>query len=624
MIFPDTILHNSGTRLKLDDTLLLLGFREPTSRADVQNLLDQTSVRLEEITSVQEQNGHQVKREVNHTNRLYWVHSRDGKSISNNDLGSLRQTLSNQLEWVGPVLRFPAAKANPKGHPVCALPHVLIVKPKKASVTEDLNHALAMFGLGYREGISQYLNGLRLYYLAPSSNAPMMHAVRHVLPPTAAHDLQIRLRDKKYEDLIASIHLDYMPMFVPAAGPNDPYYSQQWNLQQIKAEQGWTQAGWKTSVNPFPAGTGVRVAIIDGAGFQLDHEDLAAGINPELAATFYTPGTTPDRLIGPPDGGREQGQSHGTRCAGILAARCNNKDAAGNSYIGITGLAGACEIVPLKIEGNITSTFAAAIGYATDSNCQIISYSDSAPELQDPTVLHQIETAFTQNVTICAAAGNDDQGQVGYPAAYQNYVIACGATDHSVNEDRCTGNVWNSGGSNYGDALSVVAPGVDIYTCDNGNRYVPDFWGTSAATPHVAALAALIISEYPALKTQASVVRAIIEGSADEVGRVTVVDTTRYPNAAVGDNLPYGPSAIHPTKNWNWETGYGRINVFKAMQLADQLLTPDRPGTHPAFDDLKDIQREIIERLRTTVRYPIIPPTRPKTPPGPKKEIVSK
>ena len=611
MIFPPAIPHNSGTQLKLDNTLLLLGFRKPISRADVQHLLDQTSVRLEENVHVQEQNGNQIKRKVNHTNRLYWVHSLDGKFISDDHLGNLKHGLANELEWLGPVLRFPATKANPKGHPVCALPHVLIVKPKAEAIIGDLDHALVTLGLRYQADISQYLNGLRLYYLAPSSNPVIMHAVHQVLPPTAAHDLQITLRDKKFEDLVATTHLDYMPMFVPAASPIiDPMYINQWYHPQIKAQEGWEHAGWDIHSGPFPAGAGVRVAIIDD-GVELAHQDLTKGFNNydnrALSATFYTPqpNQTNNPEIGPPNGGLPQAEAHGTRCAGVLAARCNNE-------IGITGLAGACEIISLRTFGNIVSTFVAAVNYAVANHCHIISYSNADQSLSDQTVATAIENTFHQKVLICAAAGNYDT-EVDYPARFQDYVIACGATD--TNDDRCNG-VWASStgsGSNYGDHISVVAPGVNILTCDTSDSYFHRFEGTSSATPQVAALAALIMSRYPLLKGQPGRVRAIIEASADEVGTVTVVDTTRYPGTGKGDPLPYLTSATHLTKNWNWETGYGRINMFEAMKLASKVI---RRPLDEAFLPIRDLT--LMKRKRTSRRPPKIPP-RPKTPPGPKK-----
>lgn len=129
-------------------------------------------------------------------------------------------------------------------------------------------------------------------------------------------------------------------------------------------------------------------------------------------------------------------------------------------------------------------------------------------------------------------------------------------------------------GSNYGPDVSVVAPGVECFTADqtgsagfnkNGGRaktwggkdyrscgttdgkYFSLMNGTSAATPHVAGLAALLLSRFPGITNDH--VRAIIEQSADRVGGYIYTDTPGHPN---------GP--------WNPEMGYGRINVERALR----------------------------------------------------------
>jgi hypothetical protein len=110
-------------------------------------------------------------------------------------------------------------------------------------------------------------------------------------------------------------------------------------------------------------------------------------------------------------------------------------------------------------------------------------------------------------------------------------------------------------GSNYGGGMSVVAPGVDVpTTCVQGTGdggswggdYTAGFFGTSAATPHVAGLAALILSVRPSL-TPARV-KAIIESTADKIGAEPFVRSTNG--------------------TWNKYVGYGRINVLRAMRRA--------------------------------------------------------
>jgi subtilisin family serine protease len=110
-----------------------------------------------------------------------------------------------------------------------------------------------------------------------------------------------------------------------------------------------------------------------------------------------------------------------------------------------------------------------------------------------------------------------------------------------------------------------MAPGVGIPTttvvgtgslgefgATGSQDYVTGFFGTSAATPHVAGLAALILSVDPTLTSDD--VRDIIEGTADKVG-----------GAAYATALPNG--------TWDPTMGYGRINALDAVLAA----LPTRP-----------------------------------------------
>lgn len=202
---------------------------------------------------------------------------------------------------------------------------------------------------------------------------------------------------------------------------------------------------------------------------------------------------------------------------------------------------------------------AAGIYFATAQGARVISMSFGW-NLWDPAVIDPaIQNAHDHGVVMCAATHNHNSS-ITYPATHP-LVIACGASDEVDNRKTPTSPDGEGWGSNYGPEISVVAPGVHIPTTDrqgsagyntsggvSGNYYLA-FNGTSAATPHVAGLAALILSVNPSLTNVQ--VRNIIERTTDKVGSVPYATTPGYPNGT-----------------WNEEMGYGRINVLRALKLA--------------------------------------------------------
>lgn len=128
-----------------------------------------------------------------------------------------------------------------------------------------------------------------------------------------------------------------------------------------------------------------------------------------------------------------------------------------------------------------------------------------------------------------AAKGNSNTSQYHYPSDYDgSWVISVGATNRTGNRAVYPDPGWSSGkGSNYGNGIDVVAPGTMIlstmptYSTYEINLYglktnFDNLSGTSMATPHVAGLATLLISQNPNLHPQD--VQGIIRASADDKG----------------------------------------------------------------------------------------------------------
>ena len=107
-------------------------------------------------------------------------------------------------------------------------------------------------------------------------------------------------------------------------------------------------------------------------------------------------------------------------------------------------------------------------------------------------------------VTIIVAAGNSGANTNNYvPASYDDAVITVSALADSDGKLGGLGAALSYGAddtfatfSNYGSAVDIGAPGVNIYSTWIGNTY-KTISGTSMASPHVAGAAALYIATHP-------------------------------------------------------------------------------------------------------------------------------
>ena len=263
--------------------------------------------------------------------------------------------------------------------------------------------------------------------------------------------------------------------------PNDTLYDRQWALEKIEAEAAWR----------FSTGRDVTIAVID-SGVDLDHPELAGRVLEGY--DFVNEDTQADDDYG-----------HGTLVAGVAAAAAHNDR-------GIAGLAWNAQILPVKVldsQGQgVSSNLTCAIYWAADEGAEVINVSiiSFGPSFG---MQSAINYAANEGVLVFSASGNlFEQGNpVTYPAAHDN-VIAVGATDK---EDA---HAWFSSAGSFVD---VTAPGVGIYSLfpPTHDEY-RSVNGTSLATPHVAGLAALILSAAPGYSSEE--VEAVIQESAVDLG----------------------------------------------------------------------------------------------------------
>jgi subtilisin family serine protease len=349
---------------------------------------------------------------------------------------------------------------------------------------------------------------------------------------------------------------------------NDTYFPDQWGLKNtgqygetlgldIKAEQAWTV----TTGNP-----NIRVAVYDH-GFEMDHPDLVNNVY----GTGYdaTTNTTPAHVRG----------EHGTACAGIVGAQQNNAK-------GISGVAPNSQLLSISINLLFSDTpqqLANGFNWAWKNGADVISNSwgGYAPSSIIDNAIDSvlIRGRDGKGTVVVFASGNEDDTNIRYPGNSNPDILVVGAVSpcgERKNPYSCDTELW---GSCYGTQLDVVAPGVLIPTTDrqgdegynpnipihlwNGGTILtndyPDqdytvwFNGTSSACPHVAGVAALILSVNPNL-TQVQV-QQIIESTAQKVG---------------GYN--YQTTSGHPNGTWNNEMGYGLVNAYAAVQAACPVM----------------------------------------------------
>ncbi|MEX2462422.1 MAG: S8 family peptidase [Paenibacillaceae bacterium] len=283
--------------------------------------------------------------------------------------------------------------------------------------------------------------------------------------------------------------------------PNDLLYSKyQWNLPIIKTEIGWDVG--KGSEN-------VIVAVVD-TGADLNH--------PDLQGRLQTGYNVVDSQSPPMDD-----VGHGTHVAGIISALVNNGE-------GVAGMTWYNPVMPIKVldETGAGNTYNVAQGiiWAADHGAKVINMS--LGNYADANFLHDaIKYAYDKDIVLIAASGNDNTEEPGFPAAYPE-VFAVAAADASKHK---------ASFSNFGTYIDVTAPGVNIASTYPHNQYAA-LSGTSMASPHVTALAALIRSTNPQLKN--TEVMEIMRKTAEDLG-------------TPGKDKYYG---------------YGQIDVVRALQAA--------------------------------------------------------
>jgi len=396
----------------------------------------------------------------------------------------------------------------------------------------------------------------------------------------------LKNQELEYAERVPLAYIDY--------SPNDSLYNLSfgtgnwnWHLDVVGAEMAWDV----TKGDPD-----VKVAIVDNAVW-VDHPDLTDKI--VLSHDVTVAG---NQNSNPPAGGNPTDWSHGTHCAGLVAAETDNE-------LGVASLGYNISIIGVKASttnspNSITHGYA-GLQWAANNGADIVSMSWGGPGFSQ-TNQNLINSIHNMGVVMLASAGNDNVSSSHYPSAYANVISVA-----STNEDDL-----KSDFSNFGTTIDICAPGgygntgpdgLMSTTWDNTSwGYYDTYFGTSMATPFAAGLCGLILSMNPELTPDE--LETVLESTCVQIdtlpgnaGYENLLGAGRIDAYAAVTNTPFQPASDFMTpvttilpgssiqffdesagvpETWSWEFEGGTPHL---SSLQNPIVTFSTPGTYTVY-----------------------------------------
>lgn len=289
---------------------------------------------------------------------------------------------------------------------------------------------------------------LRKYGAVKIKELPLVNGFSVNLMSNQAESLRSETKILRVEDdvIVTAMGKNNPPV------PTQPAQTTPWGITKIKAN-----LIPKSSTSSL-----VNIAVLD-SGIDLSHPDLKDNIKGAYNAISRKVSANDD-------------YGHGTHVAGIIAAT--------NNSIGVVGVAPTANLYAIKVLNSVGNGYVSdlieGIEWSITNGMNVINMSlgvSDSPALHDAII-----KANQANIILIAAAGNNPNEMVKYPAAYPE-VISVVATDY--NDQIST--VCPKG------KIDISAPGVDIYSTFKYGNYSLST-GTSMAAAHVTGVTALLLS----------------------------------------------------------------------------------------------------------------------------------